>query len=734
MHENNNYIKLKKGLRKWFLLGLDEEYGTNYTALSEYNLALAKDNLNLLLGFCAPSLFLFCAITILGFFSHHITPVYFCMLIPELLGLLIIFLILKYRPCKCSDITLSYVVSILFNTIWYTYVIGYNIFIHSNFSETMICLAFLLLSSLLNAHPKDNIISCLFFYLIYVALEYFYIPEYFSITNIVCVFISAAIGICISQRNTRINIRNKLYTDMYKTYAKTSILVAQIDLLHNYFLTLQCPDYMADSLSEGNVAKETVSKINHYFVSEEYQSDFMQFFDLDTLPDRITENEQLHFYFLDFRQKWCQLTFIEQSRINGKASALIAIVRDVDDEKRRELEYQIQLHNAMLDAQAANQAKTGFLSRMSHDIRTPLNGIIGLLKINEKHADNSTLLMENQKKMLISANHLLDLINDVLQMSKLESGEIVLAHEVVNFNELAPNILSLMEARAAEADVTLEYDPDSNKLIYPYVYGSPLHIRQLFLNIYSNSIKYNKPGGKVVTTCRLLDTCNGFTTYQWVITDTGIGMSPEFLEHIFEPFAQENIDARSFYQGTGLGLAIVKSLVDKMNGTIEVTSIKGKGSTFTITLPFEIAPEKAAISDKKVTNHISINGMKLLVAEDNALNAEIATTLLTDEGAHVTIATNGEQAIEIFAKSPVNTFDGILMDVMMPKIDGLEATRTIRSLSRPDAKQIPIIAMTANAFDEDSRSCLEAGMNAHLPKPFRIEDVVNTLARLSIKK
>ena len=734
MHEKKLIHKLKKGFRKWFFLGLDEEYGTNYTALSEYNLALAKDNLDLLSGACAPSLFLFFLITAFGFFTNHITPIYFTMIIPELLGLLVIYATLKIRPAKLSELTLSYLLSFLFDIIWYMYVIGYDIFIHSDFSETMVCLAFLLLASLLNTHPRDNIISCSFFYIVYVLLEYFYIPQYFSTTNAVFVFISAAIGICISQRNTRLNIRNKLYNDMYKTYARTSILVAQIDLLHNLFLTLQCPDYMNEILAEGNVAKETVANINYCFVAPEYQEEFLHFFDLDALPERMAENEQLHFYFLDFREKWCQLTFIRQTVTNEKASALIAIVRDVDDEKRRELEYQKQLHNAMLDAQAANQAKTGFLSRMSHDIRTPLNGIIGLLKINEKHADNPALLMENQKKMLISANHLLDLINDVLQMSKLESGEIVLAHEVVNFNELAPNILSLMEARAAEANVTLEYDPTSDILIYPYVYGSPLHIRQLFLNIYSNSIKYNRPGGKVITKCRLLDTANGFTTYQWIITDTGIGMSPEFLKHIFEPFAQENIDARSFYQGTGLGLAIVKSLVDKMNGTIEVTSEKGKGSTFTITLPFEIAPEASATTDTKPASVANIHGMNLLVAEDNALNAEIASTLLTDEGAHVTIASDGEQAIEIFAKSPVNTFDGILMDVMMPKIDGLEATRTIRSLSRPDATQIPIIAMTANAFDEDSRSCLEAGMNAHLPKPFRIEDVVNTLARLCSKK
>lgn len=725
----NLLMKIKEGLRKWFLLGLDEENGTNYTALSEYNQALAKDNLDLLESACAPSLFLLSFVTILGYLSHHIQPVYFIMLIPEWCVLLFVWWLLKHRPPQISEIPLSYLCAILFNITWYTYVFGYNIYVNSDFSFTMVCLAFLLLSCLLNAHPKDNLLSGIFFFAIYVVIEHKVSPYAISVTKMCCVLVSIAIGICLSQRNTRINIRNKLINDMYKTYGKASILVAQIDLIHNRFLTLQCPDYMEEALSGGKVAKETVLAINQYFVYPEYQKDFLQFFNLDTLPERMAKNEQLHFYFLDFRQKWCQLTLIEQSRKDEKASALIAIVRDIDTDRRRELDYQKQLHDALLDAQAANQAKTSFLSRMSHDIRTPLNGIIGLLKIDEKHWDDNALLKTNHAKMLLSANHLLSLINDVLQMSKLESGEIILAHEVINFNELAPNILTLMESRAAEAGVTLEYDHESDSLTYPYVYGSALHIRQLFLNLYSNSIKYNKRGGKVTTKCRQLDTANGYTTYQWIITDTGIGMSPEFLEHLFEPFAQENIDARSVYHGTGLGLAIVRSLVDKMNGTITVTSEKGVGSCFTVTLPFEIADVPQTSSEISADADLSIKGMNLLVAEDNDLNAEIAKTLLTDEGANVTIASDGEQAVALFSQSAVYSFDAILMDVMMPKLDGLEATKVIRNLNRPDAKDIPIIAMTANAFDEDSRACHEAGMNAHLPKPFQIEDVVKTLVK-----
>ena len=363
--------------------------------MSEYNLALAKDNLNLLESACAPSLFLFFFITVVGYTFHDIAPVYFFMILPELIGLLAIVLILKLRPFQISDVSLSYLTSILFNITWYIYVIGYDIFMPSDFSFTMVCLAFLLLTSLLNTHPKDHIASFLLFFLLYAVTEHLYAPSSPSFTQLCCVFISGAIGISISQRNTCINIRNKLINDMYKTYGKISILVAQIDLLPNKFLTLQCPDYMEEALSAGDVAKETVLHITQYFVSAEYQNDFLHFFDLDTLPERMAKSEQFHFYFLDFRQKWCQLTFVEQSRTNEKASAHIAIVRDVDDEKRRELEYQKQLQNTMLAAQAANNAKTSFLSRMSHDIRTPLNGIIGLLKIDEKHWDDEALLKSN---------------------------------------------------------------------------------------------------------------------------------------------------------------------------------------------------------------------------------------------------------------------------------------------------------------------------------------------------
>lgn len=386
-----------------------------------------------------------------------------------------------------------------------------------------------------------------------------------------------------------------------------------------------------------------------------------------------------------------------------------------------------QLKEAALQAEKANSAKSIFLSRMSHDIRTPLNGIIGLLKVDEAHFDDQQLVRDNHKKMLVSADHLLSLINDVLQVSKLEDGRIELANEPMDLEELSREVGTIIGSRAAEAGITME--TAAQELPEHYVYGSPLHIRQLFLNIYGNCIKYNHVGGKVTTSLKCLHSGDGKVTYRWIITDTGIGMSEEFLQHIFEPFTQESSDSRSVYQGTGLGMTIVKSLVDKMGGIIEVTSKPGAGTTFIITLPFDVAEKPEPHAEEAGESGYNIRGVNLLLAEDNDLNAEIAELLLTDAGAKVTIVGDGKQAVDRFSSDPPGTYDAILMDIMMPVMDGLTATETIRAMERPDARTIPIIAMTANAFEEDAKKCLAAGMNAHLAKPLDIEKVIATVAR-----
>ena len=387
-----------------------------------------------------------------------------------------------------------------------------------------------------------------------------------------------------------------------------------------------------------------------------------------------------------------------------------------------------QLREVAAQAQKANEAKSRFLSRMSHDIRTPINGIIGLLNIDEAHFDDQALLLANHQKMKVSADHLLSLINDVLQMSKLEDGNTVLTHEVISLVDLTRDIVTIVIDRATERGLIWDYEKGKSNIPYPYIYGSPVHLRQIFLNIYGNCIKYNRPGGRITTIVDTLEEHDNICTYRWTISDTGVGMSQEFLQRIFEPFAQEKNDARSVYQGTGLGMSIVKSLVDKMGGTIEVSSQVGVGSTFVITIPFEIAPAPEEKAAPAPAAEGSIQGLHLLLAEDNDLNAEIAQTLLEDEGAEVTLVTDGKQAVERFQSEPPGTFDAILMDIMMPVMDGLAATRAIRALDRQDAGTIPIIAMTANAFEEDAKKCLEAGMNAHLAKPLEMKKLIETLS------
>ena len=372
----------------------------------------------------------------------------------------------------------------------------------------------------------------------------------------------------------------------------------------------------------------------------------------------------------------------------------------------------------------ANKSKSDFLSRMSHDMRTPLNGIIGLLQIAERHFDDKDLLLESNKKMQVAANYLLSLINDVLQMSKIEDGNVPLTKDIIDFSELTKDILVIIEQRAKERGIKMQFNA-KNDIRYPFVYGSPVHLRQIFLNIYGNCIKYNHIGGSIITTSDYTETDDGVVMYEWTITDTGIGMSKEYKEHIFEPFSQERQYIGSTHYGIGLGMSIVKGLIEKMGGSIEVESEEGIGSTFIIKIPFKIASTPYKVN--KQTSEIKIDGLNLLLVEDNELNTEIAETLLSDEGAVVTVAKSGLQAVNIFKEKPEGSFDAILMDIMMPVMDGLTATKKIRTLNHPDAKKIPIIAMTANAFKEDKEKCLTAGMNAHLAKPIEIENVKKVL-------
>ncbi len=409
-----------------------------------------------------------------------------------------------------------------------------------------------------------------------------------------------------------------------------------------------------------------------------------------------------------------------------KGFGVIIGLRNVDDLEREENEHMEELLAAKQAAEHANVAKTNFLSRMSHDIRTPLNGIIGLLQINQTHASDVELVRENQEKMRVAADHLLSLVNEVLQMNKLDDDSIEINFEATDLMDVSRSITTIIADKARQEGIKLLVD--KREIPVRYVYTSPLHLRQVFLNIYSNCIKYNKPGGSITTSTECVRRDAGSVVYRWTISDTGIGMSEEFVQRIFEPFVQEDGDgARTQVQGSGLGMSIVKRLVDKMGGTIRVTSVKGEGSTFVVEMPFELAPDVADEPAEPAVEK-SIEGMRILLAEDNELNTEIARVLIEDHGGFVAAVPDGAAAVELFCSRPAGTFDAILMDVMMPVMDGFEATAKIRACGHEDAATVPIIAVTANAFVEDEQHCLEAGMNGHLAKPIDIDQLVQVVS------
>ena len=402
--------------------------------------------------------------------------------------------------------------------------------------------------------------------------------------------------------------------------------------------------------------------------------------------------------------------------------------RKMAQEAEKEAEQKRQLEDALIRAKQADHAKSVFLHNMSHDIRTPLNGIMGIIDINSRCTDEK-LIRENREKARTAAAHLLDLVNEVLEMSKLENGEIELDHEVFRFSEVTRAVRDMMEVQAVSAGITFSVTDETEGISEPQIYGSPLHIREILVNILGNAIKYNKPGGSVKWIIRISQEEKA-VRYYCRIEDTGIGMSQEYLNHIFEPFSQEKKSARTVYQGTGLGMAVVKKLVDKMNGTIEIESHEGTGTSVTITLPFTPARKVAAGKTHSEEELPDISGVRILLAEDNDLNREIAEYLLKEGGASVRSAKDGSEAVADFLNAPEGTYDVILMDLMMPVMNGYEATRAIRTSEKGDAKTIPIIAMTANAFAEDRNTSIDAGMNEHLTKPLDAQRLLKTIAKI----
>ena len=385
-------------------------------------------------------------------------------------------------------------------------------------------------------------------------------------------------------------------------------------------------------------------------------------------------------------------------------------------EQEKDEKYKAELLRAAKKAEAANEAKTEFLQRMSHDIRTPINGICGMINVADHYADNMEKQTECRAKIKEASHLLLELINEVLDMSKLESDEVVLEEIPFNLNSIFEEILGVIEHMAAEQNIRIIWE--EKEVTHWNLIGSPVHVKRILMNILSNAVKYNKENGYVYISCREIPSKQtAMTTLEFVCRDTGIGMTEAFQKRIFEPFAQEHAGSRTKFAGTGLGMPITKKLVEKMGGTISFESKEGTGTTFVIRIPFQIDADMKDRTETEEKTKASIQGLHVLLAEDNELNMEIAEFVLQNEGTVVTKAWNGQEAVDIFRKSSPGEFDAILMDIMMPVMNGYEAAKMIRSLDREDAKVIPIIAMTANAFTEDKMRAKEAGMDEHIAKP-----------------
>ena len=399
-------------------------------------------------------------------------------------------------------------------------------------------------------------------------------------------------------------------------------------------------------------------------------------------------------------------------------------------EQEKDEKYKAELLIAAKKAEAANEAKTEFLQRMSHDIRTPINGICGVVNMADHYADDMEKQTEYRTKVKEASNLLLELVNDVLDMSKLESGEIVLEEVPFNLSSISREVFAVIEQVAAEQNIRIVWE--KKEITHRDLIGSAGYVKRVMMNILSNAVKYNRENGQIYISCiEIPSEQPEMTTMEFVCRDTGIGMAEEFQKRIFEPFAQEHAGSRTKFAGTGLGMPISKKLIEKMGGTITFESAEGIGTTFVIRVPFKIDLDADKREEQKDVSENSIKGLHILLAEDNELNMEIAEFVLRNEGADVTKAWNGQEAVERFRKSRVGEFNVILMDIMMPVMNGYEAARLIRSLDREDAKTIPIIAMTANAFTEDRIRAKEAGMDEHIAKPVDAELLVKVIHNLA---
>lgn len=516
--------------------------------------------------------------------------------------------------------------------------------------------------------------------------------------------------------------------------AINSIYVVNI-LIHlkkNKWESIKTSDRFKQSVHKDSSVDEMLATLSQVFITDSQREEFRDFLDMRTIEQRLDGLPYLSKWFEGKDENWYLSVAIPQHHDKkGRLLSLILLFRNVTEEKKKEFAYQEQLRKSMEQEKRANSAKTDFLRRMSHDIRTPINGIRGMVEISRHYIGNEEKQEDCRNKIMDASGFLLDLVNNVLDMNKLESGVIRLEKKSFRLQQMVQEIKPMLDIRAREHSVQIEWEKIPEEI--PYLTGSPLHLQQIIQNIIGNALKYNKENGLVKVKWCFEQKNTDKLIVTMICKDTGRGMSKEFQKKALEPFTQEDVAAHSTYTGTGLGLSIVKELVEQMEGTMHFESEVDVGTTFWISIPLQIDHSNIQkMIETLPEGQKLLEGYHILLVEDNELNMEIVEFMLENEGVSITKAWDGKEAIDLFAASKEGTFDIILMDIMMPVMNGLEATQCIRSMDREDAKEIPIIAMTANAFSDDVERSHEAGLNEHLAKPLDRNKLVSAILKMHV--
>ena len=515
----------------------------------------------------------------------------------------------------------------------------------------------------------------------------------------------------------------RLSNEIIYSIARTYQYISRIDIEADYFEEISNRDRTNLNFTTSGTLSVSNQKVCKRFVAEEYQDAFFKFTDISTLPERMKNEETI---VLEYRMKdgnWHRLRFIEKNRDkNGRLTHVLCVIRSISDTKKREQDLLYQVEEAKKDA----ALKTRFLSNMSHDIRTPMNGIIGMVELGNQYPDNLEVQQKCRDKIMDSSKYLVSLMNDILDMNKLQSEESIDQDIAFNLADLLSRENKNKQILAADKNVDYIVDWSMSELKHMNLIGNPVYMERLLSAVTENAIKFTKPGGSVRVWCREKSADDEKVVYEFGCTDTGIGMSESFISQAFDMFSQENETSRSKYEGSGLGLAIAKKIVDRLGGTIELKSQKDIGTTAIVVIPFRAGEQdhkKQSVEHKQ----ISVQGLRALIVEDNELNMEIAKFMLENNGINVDCAVDGLEAVNRFESSAPGYYNVIYMDIMMPNMNGWDATRKIRSMKRMDAENIPIIAMSANAFAEDIINSRISGMNLHLAKPLSEMKLVNAL-------